>query len=438
MIVPFSVQIETGARRGERLLLPPTGLTIGRQPGNDLILDDPAVSRQHARIELRGKVILVADLDTANGTVINGQRIGGLTILQPGDTLQIGATTLRLLPEIATIAQDAASPNPQWQGSAGPGPRLPPRSNRLPLILGGIAAVFLLICVCGGASLIAITRSGPSDEARGGAPLAGGTSIPAGSGAPGGVGQSQPRPGYATGTILDERGRPITGGRLQAQLLGVSQAGEKIANDLPVDAAGRYQGKIPEGNYSVVARIYIAFGGQQFVFDLDPVGGKGPDQAARSGVVRDFRWKLAGLRPERSASETTPFSRYGFRVQFSSSDNCSPINPASNCKLPDDLRATVTFTPTGALIDGSQGQPVTIAATGAQLNRGFTADQDLPLANYRITIATVTGSATRPLLISASPSGRSPANPTATSADVIPEPDIGGIHVVTVRVAAGP
>jgi pSer/pThr/pTyr-binding forkhead associated (FHA) protein len=68
---------------------------IGREEGNDLVLDDPEVSRRHARIELRGQAAWVVDLGSRNGIRRNGVRIVGATMLAHRDILTIGTFKLR-------------------------------------------------------------------------------------------------------------------------------------------------------------------------------------------------------------------------------------------------------------------------------------------------------------------------------------------------------
>jgi len=67
-----------------------TILTIGRNAKCDIVLDDRAVSKSHARVELRGDGIEVRDLDSANGTFIEGTRITA-SQWRPGETLKIGS-----------------------------------------------------------------------------------------------------------------------------------------------------------------------------------------------------------------------------------------------------------------------------------------------------------------------------------------------------------
>jgi ABC-type multidrug transport system ATPase subunit len=71
-------------------------LLIGRLAANDLVIDHPAVSRFHARISRQGDGYVVEDLESANGTFVNGERIarGESWPLQAGDTVRIGAVKL--------------------------------------------------------------------------------------------------------------------------------------------------------------------------------------------------------------------------------------------------------------------------------------------------------------------------------------------------------
>ena len=63
---------------------------IGRVPGNDLVVADPFVSRQHAKIQRRDAEFVISDLESSNGTYVNGERLTGPHVLQPGDDVRIG------------------------------------------------------------------------------------------------------------------------------------------------------------------------------------------------------------------------------------------------------------------------------------------------------------------------------------------------------------
>lgn len=69
--------------------------TIGRATGADFILDAPLVSRVHCRLTaLPDGELEVKDLDSTNGTFVNGARIETATRLSPGDRLGVGRVEL--------------------------------------------------------------------------------------------------------------------------------------------------------------------------------------------------------------------------------------------------------------------------------------------------------------------------------------------------------
>src|SRR5437763_702687 len=98
MSAPFRLRVESGPRAGQTFAIGGSGTTIGRQEGNDIVIDDARLSRQHARLELRDGILLVADLGSANGTRVNGRAVTGSQPLRPGDVLQMGQSTLRVEP----------------------------------------------------------------------------------------------------------------------------------------------------------------------------------------------------------------------------------------------------------------------------------------------------------------------------------------------------
>ncbi|HVM71921.1 MAG TPA: FHA domain-containing protein, partial [Anaerolineales bacterium] len=65
-------------------------LLLGRDPTNDVVLDDPRVSRVHAQVTRVGRRYYVTDLRSANGTFVNDQRVEGNVWLSPRDTIRIG------------------------------------------------------------------------------------------------------------------------------------------------------------------------------------------------------------------------------------------------------------------------------------------------------------------------------------------------------------
>ena len=96
--------------------------TIGREECDILLLQDDQVSRQHAKVEQRGNVLVLIDLDSTNGTYVNGVRLQAPYTLQPGDVIQIGGSALTVYAEGEGRATRAMSEPPPMATPAPPGP----------------------------------------------------------------------------------------------------------------------------------------------------------------------------------------------------------------------------------------------------------------------------------------------------------------------------
>lgn len=72
-----------------------TELVIGRHRGCDVVLSDLSVSRRHARLVFRDGRWILQDLDSTNGTMVNGRRVGR-SELRPGDHIALGVEWLTL------------------------------------------------------------------------------------------------------------------------------------------------------------------------------------------------------------------------------------------------------------------------------------------------------------------------------------------------------
>ena len=73
--------------------LPKAGLSIGRDPTNDVVIPDALVSRRHARILYDGREYLFHDCESSNGSLLNGDRVSERK-LSDGDVLWLGASRL--------------------------------------------------------------------------------------------------------------------------------------------------------------------------------------------------------------------------------------------------------------------------------------------------------------------------------------------------------
>lgn len=88
-----TLQVLDGADRGVVYSELPTPITIGREEGNAIQLNDDRISRFHVKIqEDQGKIVLT-DLESTNGTRVNG-KLTQLRILQFGDLIVVGRSTL--------------------------------------------------------------------------------------------------------------------------------------------------------------------------------------------------------------------------------------------------------------------------------------------------------------------------------------------------------
>ena len=79
---------------GRRLVVGPSGATIGRSRRCDVMLDDPNISREHAEIRPRGGSWVLTDLGSTNGSRLNGRRLDASEVLKPGDEIELGTSLL--------------------------------------------------------------------------------------------------------------------------------------------------------------------------------------------------------------------------------------------------------------------------------------------------------------------------------------------------------
>lgn len=86
-----------GPITGQRFEIGLTELVLGREAPGVTLSFDPSASRRHASLQLTLGGVLVRDLGSTNGTLLNGVRIQEATA-KPGDTVRIGSTTFRIEP----------------------------------------------------------------------------------------------------------------------------------------------------------------------------------------------------------------------------------------------------------------------------------------------------------------------------------------------------
>lgn len=92
----LSLALIDGPDSGKVFRIEQPRVVIGRAAA-DLILNDTESSRNHAAIEVRDALVLLEDLGSTNGTLVEGERITGPVELQNQMEFQVGATTLMLI-----------------------------------------------------------------------------------------------------------------------------------------------------------------------------------------------------------------------------------------------------------------------------------------------------------------------------------------------------
>jgi len=146
---------------------------IGRDLGNDVVINDAEVSRRHARLVMQGDSFVLEDLGSTNGTSVGGVRLTGPRLLKAGDTITLGekislsfdvvltnpdATVIaQRSPVMQATVQPAApapqaapvAPPPAYAGYVPAAPK-PAAKKKFPAwIIILLVVILLLVCVCG-------------------------------------------------------------------------------------------------------------------------------------------------------------------------------------------------------------------------------------------------------------------------------------------------
>lgn len=138
------------------------GLRLGREPGNDIVVEDNGVSRQHARFILHNGGLWVQDVGSRNGVFVNDARVQAQSQLSVGDRVKIGESIF----EIQVQDQEGGS----LSGAHSPG--FAPGSGKKkwklwPFLVVAVVLVVLVILVAqaGGDGASRAEVTGPGDDA---------------------------------------------------------------------------------------------------------------------------------------------------------------------------------------------------------------------------------------------------------------------------------
>ena len=103
------VHFKSGPRAGQSIPLNPGVTSIGRGAENDVVVDDAAVSREHATISYEGGQFVVEDAGSSSGTIVEGSP-AAQTILASGSSIQLGETELVFMQAEGTFAPAPGTP----------------------------------------------------------------------------------------------------------------------------------------------------------------------------------------------------------------------------------------------------------------------------------------------------------------------------------------
>jgi len=175
--------------------------------------------------------------------------------------------------------------------------------------------------------------------------------------------------GHVSGKVVTVDGKPVSD--VDVEISGTNVAGGFSEFKLKTDASGAYALKVPNGTYKVAARLTRKLGEFHYLCELVPAGVEQPSFDSTPGAVRNFVWRIDGLRPGAAASPGETRSYLGGSIQLKQGDPNSHAD--ETFKFPAGSKVEMTLKPDGQLLDGSEGKP---------LSHSFTLDTEIRFTHY--------------------------------------------------------
>src|SRR5688572_11404718 len=116
----FQITINEKGGQAKSLDFDKTEITIGRVQGNDIVLPKGNISKRHSRIVLKDGRFIIIDMQSTNGTYVNGKKITTPQVVKSTDKIYIGDFTLQLSTNGAMDAAPAAPSKPRNATTADP------------------------------------------------------------------------------------------------------------------------------------------------------------------------------------------------------------------------------------------------------------------------------------------------------------------------------
>jgi pSer/pThr/pTyr-binding forkhead associated (FHA) protein len=162
-----TILVRTGGLRGQRLPIRAPVVNVGRAEYNDLVLAEESVSAAHAKLLRKEEVWTLTDLDSTNGTFVDGDRIRGEVPLVPGSTIRFGDVTVLFDPsegapeapfaggtKVVGAVQIPKTPVTHREEAPAPRPRRPPARPSAPPPREGMPGWVLLLLVAAVAAVV--------------------------------------------------------------------------------------------------------------------------------------------------------------------------------------------------------------------------------------------------------------------------------------------
>ncbi|MBN1995092.1 MAG: FHA domain-containing protein [Anaerolineae bacterium] len=155
--------VHAGPLAGKGFPITGATLTIGRDATNDITLDDEQVSRYHARLLRQQDQVILEDLGSTNGTLVNGKPIMGQHVMQPADIISIGSSVFGVkgftAPQTMGMTQLSSQPPPVPVPSAPvvPAPSSMPPPPLLPSRPSSAEPSRMTLLAIGGALALVVT-----------------------------------------------------------------------------------------------------------------------------------------------------------------------------------------------------------------------------------------------------------------------------------------
>jgi len=132
-----SFLVRSGALTGQRLAVRAPVVNVGRADYNDVVVPDPSVSTSHAKLQRREGVWVLVDLDSTNGTFVDGERVKGEAPLAPGAMVRLGDVQFVFEPSddaygVTKGGGTQVLKTPHSLATSAPPPPLPPPAPKAP------------------------------------------------------------------------------------------------------------------------------------------------------------------------------------------------------------------------------------------------------------------------------------------------------------------